>query len=57
MRTHLQDKGHRAELEAFHRLVMGQGEAPISLGEMLEVTELSFTVRDQLRTGGTGGSI
>ncbi len=57
MRTHLQDKGHRAELEAFHRLVMGQGEAPISLGEMLEVTELSFTVRDQVRTGGTGGSI
>ncbi len=51
LRTTLQDKGHRAELEAFHRLATGHSQAPISLEEMLEVTELSFTVRDQVRGG------
>ena len=48
VRTTVQDKGHRAELEAFHRLVMGQGEAPMTLEEMVEVTELSLAIRDQL---------
>jgi len=55
LRTTLQDKGHRAELEAFHRLVIGQGEAPMTLEEMVEVTELSLTVRDQLTGFDTGG--
>ena len=48
LRTTLQDKGHRVELEAFHRLVTGQGDAPMTLQEMIEVTELSFKVRDQV---------
>lgn len=57
MRTHLQDKGHRAELEAFHRLATGQGDVRMTLEESIEVTELSFAIRDQVRIGGTGGSI
>ncbi|OGB99895.1 MAG: hypothetical protein A3G35_19415 [candidate division NC10 bacterium RIFCSPLOWO2_12_FULL_66_18] len=52
VRTTLQDKGHRAELEAFQRLVTGQAEAPMTLGEMVQVTELSFAIRDQVRTSG-----
>ncbi|MBI2115532.1 MAG: bi-domain-containing oxidoreductase [candidate division NC10 bacterium] len=52
LRTSLQDKGHRAELEAFHRLVTGQAEAPMTPEEMVEVTELSLAIRDQVRTGG-----
>jgi predicted dehydrogenase/threonine dehydrogenase-like Zn-dependent dehydrogenase len=49
MRTAVQDKGHRAELEAFHRYATGQAAAPMSLEEMVEVTELSFTIRDRVR--------
>ncbi|MBI4200052.1 MAG: hypothetical protein HY535_06235, partial [Chloroflexi bacterium] len=49
LRTSLQDKGHRAELEAFHRLVTGQAEAPMTPEEMVEVTELSFVIRGQVR--------
>jgi hypothetical protein len=49
LRTALQDKGHRAELEAFHRFATGQAEAPMRLEEMVEVTELSFAIRDQAR--------
>ena len=51
MRTVLQDKGHRAELEAFHRFATGQAEAPMRLEEMVEVTELSFAISDQARGG------
>jgi predicted dehydrogenase/threonine dehydrogenase-like Zn-dependent dehydrogenase len=54
LRTTLPDKGHRAELEAFHRLVTGQGEPPTTLEEMIGVTELTFAVRDQV-TGTDGG--
>jgi predicted dehydrogenase len=49
--TALADKGHRAELEAFHRLCRGEGEPPISLEEMLETTELTFAIRDRLMGG------
>jgi len=53
--TALPDKGHRAELEAFHRLCRGEGEPPISLEEMLETTEATFTIRERLMGGqGTG---
>jgi predicted dehydrogenase len=55
VRTTVQDKGHRAELEAFHRLVMGQGEPPMTLEEIVEVTELSLSIRDQLTGFDTGG--
>ena len=48
VRSAVQDKGHRTELEAFHRLVTGRGEPPMSLEEMVEVTELSFDIRDQI---------
>ena len=56
--TALTDKGHRAELEAFHRLCRGEGEPPISLEEMLETTELTFAIRERLLGGGgeAGGS-
>ena len=49
LRTTLPDKGHREELEAFHRYATGQVEAPIRLEEMVEATELSFTIRDRVR--------
>jgi predicted dehydrogenase/threonine dehydrogenase-like Zn-dependent dehydrogenase len=52
LRTTLQDKGHRAELEAFHRLATGQGQTPMTFEELVEVTELSFAIRDQVSTGG-----
>ena len=53
LRTTLQDKGHRAELEAFHRLCTGSGDPPISLAEMIEATEMSLTIRETV-TGETG---
>ena len=49
MRTRVAGKGHQAELEAFHRLVTGEAEPPMTLEEMVEATELSFAVRDQVR--------
>jgi predicted dehydrogenase/threonine dehydrogenase-like Zn-dependent dehydrogenase len=54
LRTTPQDKGHRAELEAFHGLVTGKGEARMSLEEMVEVTECSLRIRDQVAGGGAG---
>jgi predicted dehydrogenase/threonine dehydrogenase-like Zn-dependent dehydrogenase len=53
-RAPVQDKGHRAELEAFHRLVTGQGDPPLTLEEMVEVTECSLRIRDQVAGGGAG---
>jgi len=53
LRTTLPDKGHREELEAFHRYATGQVEAPIRLEEMVEATELSFTIRDRVREIGS----
>lgn len=55
VQTRLADKGHQAELEAFHRLVIGETEPPMTWEEMVETTELSFAVRDQLREGETDG--
>jgi predicted dehydrogenase/threonine dehydrogenase-like Zn-dependent dehydrogenase len=55
MRTRLPDKGHAAELEGFHRLVMGEGEPPLAWDEIVEATELSFAVRDQVRESETAG--
>jgi len=51
LRTAQQDKGHRAELEAFHTLVTGKGPAPMTADEMIDVTEGSFAIRDQLGRG------
>ncbi len=48
LRTTLPDKGHRAELEAFHACATGTGPAPITVDEMVEVSERSFEIRDQL---------
>jgi predicted dehydrogenase len=50
-KTLTQDKGHRAELEAFHDLVTGRAAAPMSPAEMAHVTEMSFAIRDQLGAG------
>ena len=55
MRTPLQDKGHRAELEAFHRAITGEGGLLLTLEEMVEDTELTFALRDQVRQGNPGG--
>jgi len=57
LRTTLQDKGHRAELEAFHRLVTGQGEPPMTLEEMVAVTELSLAIRDRAQQCGGESSL
>jgi predicted dehydrogenase/threonine dehydrogenase-like Zn-dependent dehydrogenase len=46
LRTMRQDKGHRAELEVFHRAATGKGPAPMTVDEMVEVTERSFAIRD-----------
>jgi len=51
LRTTLQDKGHRAELESFHRLATGQADQTLTLEEMVETTELSFAVREQTAQG------
>ena len=49
LRTTLPDKGHRAELEAFHGFATGAGPAPMTVDEMVEVSERSFAIRDQLQ--------
>lgn len=60
-RMHLwrQDKGHQAEVDTFVESI-GQGRpAPIPFEELIEVTEVSFTVLDALQANGTplrGGS-
>jgi hypothetical protein len=46
----LQDKGHLAELEAFHRACRGEGP-PMALEEMLEVSETSFAIPEQVAQG------
>lgn len=55
MRTRLPDKGHQAELETFHRLVTGEAGPPMTWEEMVEATELSFAVRDQVRASEADG--
>ena len=51
LRTTLPDKGHRAELEAFHAFATGKGPAPMTVDEMVDVTEGSFAIRDQIGRG------
>jgi predicted dehydrogenase/threonine dehydrogenase-like Zn-dependent dehydrogenase len=51
LRTTLPDKGHRAELEAFHAFATGAGPTPMTVDEMVEVTEASFAIRDQIGRG------
>lgn len=46
-RTRSQDKGHRDEVAAFLRAVREGGEAPVSLAELLEVTEATFDVAER----------
>jgi predicted dehydrogenase len=48
LKTLMQDKGHLAELEAFHRACRGEGEPPMTLAELVDVTEASFLVREQV---------
>ena len=57
VRTAAQDKGHRAELEAFHRYATGQAEPAISVEEMVAATELSFAIRDQVTAGREGHAL
>jgi hypothetical protein len=51
LRTALPDKGHRGELEVFHAFATGKGPAPMTVDEMVDTTEASFTIRDQLGRG------
>ncbi len=47
-----QDKGHRAELEAFAGAVRGEADWPIPLWQQLDVTRISFQVERLIETGG-----
>jgi predicted dehydrogenase len=40
----LQDKGHRAELLSFAQVLKGEKESPIPLNDLIETTQISFTV-------------
>jgi predicted dehydrogenase len=46
-----QDKGHRAEWEAFARAVQRGGAPPIPMGELFSTTRASFAVVESLQTG------
>lgn len=46
-----QDKGHRAELQAFVSAVRTGGPAPVDEGELVETARATFAVLDALRTG------
>lgn len=45
-----QDKGHRAEWEAFSQAVIGGGPAPIPYEHLFGVTEATFSVMDAIRS-------
>ncbi|CAN5652210.1 bi-domain-containing oxidoreductase [soil metagenome] len=47
-----QDKGHRAELEAWYAAVRTGGPAPIPLDELLEVSRCTLRVAEMARRGG-----
>lgn len=47
-----QDKGHRAELQAFTRAVMAGGPAPADEGELIETSLAVIAVLESLQTGG-----
>jgi hypothetical protein len=40
--------------DSMRRLVTGQGKPPMTLEETVQVSELTFAVRDQIREGGSG---
>lgn len=46
-----QDKGHRAEAEAFVTAVAAGGPPPIALESLWRTTEATFAIRDALETG------
>lgn len=46
-----QDKGHRAELEAFFKAVREGSSPPMSVAEIANVSETTFAVQASLRTG------
>lgn len=46
-----QDKGHRAELEAFVRAVASGGAAPVDEAELLETSLATIAILDSLRDG------
>lgn len=46
-----QDKGHRAELEAFVRAVTAGGTAPVDEAELIETSLATIAVLDSLREG------
>ena len=45
-----QDKGHVAEVQAFLHAIASGGPAPISLGELIEVTQVSFAAMRSAET-------
>jgi hypothetical protein len=45
-----QDKGHRAEWEAFSAAILAGGPAPIPYEHLFGVTEASFAAMDALRS-------
>ncbi len=46
-----QDKGHRAEIDAFVEAVRSGGDSPIPLAEAVLVSETTFRILDSLRSG------
>ena len=46
-----QDKGQKAMVASFLEAVRTGGEAPISFGEIVAVTEATFAAAESLRTG------
>jgi predicted dehydrogenase/threonine dehydrogenase-like Zn-dependent dehydrogenase len=48
---HAQDKGHKAELEAFVNAVRNGGPAPIDEQELIESSHATIAVLDALKTG------
>lgn len=50
-----QDKGHRAELQAFADALTRGGDWPIPLWQQIQATRLSFDVEDQLAQRSMGG--
>ena len=48
-----QDKGHRAELNAFHRAIRNGGPAPINEEELIESSLATIAVLESLESGST----
>jgi predicted dehydrogenase len=46
-----QDKGHRAEWEAFKNAIQSGGPPPISYADLVAVTQASFAAVESLRSG------